>query len=98
MPGLADCCQIMNTRMTGSPSTTDRRPSGDARGDRLAGDVRLAIGSRIEAMRLHRAALAENEPGLWEEPDRTRERDAKRPAPRPLVPKRLTDGLRRNLP
>jgi hypothetical protein len=98
MPGLADCYQIMNTRMTGTPSTTYRRPSGDARVDRLAGDVRLAIGSRIEAMRLHRAALAENEPGLWEEPDRTRERDAKRTAPGPLVPKRLTDGLRRNLP
>ena len=98
MPRLADLLTDMTTRMTGTSSTTQRRPSGDARVDRLAGDVRLAIGSRIEAMRLHRAALAENEPGLWEEPDRTRERDAKRPAPRPLVPKRLTDGLRRNLP
>ena len=83
----------MTTRMTGTPSTTKRRPTGDARVERLAGDVRLAIGTRIEAMRLHRAALAENEPGLWEEPDRTRERHAKT-----FVPKRLTDGLRRNLP
>ena len=98
MPGLADCCQIMNTRMTGTPSTTYPRPTGDARVDRLAGDVRLAIGARIEAMRAHRAALAEHEPGLWEEPDRTREPDARRPVARPLVPKRLTDGLRRNLP
>ena len=84
--------------MTGTPSTTHRRPSVDARVDGLAGDVRLAIGSRIEAMRLHRLALAAHEAGLWEDPDRTRERDAKHPGPRPLVPKRLTDGLRRNLP
>jgi len=103
MPGLADCCQIMNTRMTGTPSSTYPRPTGDPRVDRLARDVRLAIGTRIEAMRAHRAALAEHEPGLWEEPDRTRERDARPPVPRPpvprpLVPKRLTDGLRRNLP
>jgi len=69
----------MNTRTTGTPSTTQRRPAGDARVDRLAGDVRLAIGSRIEAMRAHKP-------------------DAKRPVPKPLVPKRLTDGLRRNLP
>ena len=88
----------MNTRMSGTPSTTQRRPSGDPRVDRLAGDVRLAIGTRIEAMRAYRAAVAEHEPGLREEPDRTRERDAKRPGARPLVPKRLTDGLRRNLP
>ena len=98
MPCLADFLADMTTRMTATPSTTQRRPNGDARVDRLAGDVRLTIGLRIEAMRLHRAALAEHEPGLWEEPDRTRERDAKRPGPRPLVPKRLTDGLRRNLP
>jgi hypothetical protein len=98
MPGLADCYQIMNTRMTGTPPTTYPRPTGDARVDRLAGDVRLAIGTRLEAMRAHRAALAEHESGLWEEPDRTPERDARHPGPRPLVPKRLTDGLRRNLP
>ena len=98
MPGLADCCQIMNTRMTGTPSTTYPRPTGDPRVDRLARDVRLAIGTRIEAMRVHRAALAEHEPGLWEEPDRTPERGARRPGSRTLVPKRLTDGLRRNLP
>ena len=98
MPGLADCGHIMSTRMTGTPSTTQLRPTGDARLDRLAGDVRLAIGSRIEAMRVHRAALAEHEAGLWEEPDRTRERDANRPVPRTRVPKRLADGLRRNLP
>jgi len=98
MPGLADCKLIMNTRMTGTPSTSYRRPTGDSRVDRLAGDVRLAIGTRIEAMRVHRAALAEHEPGLWEEPDRTPERDARRPGSRTLVPKRLTDGLRRNLP
>jgi len=82
----------MNTQTTAIPSTTHRRSSPDARVDRLTGDVRLAIGSRIEAMRAHRAALAERDPGLWEEPDRTIKRVVRR-----VAPKRLTDELRRQL-
>jgi len=80
----------MNARSTAIPSTTPRRSSGDARVDRLTGDVRLAIGSRIEAMRAHRAALTERDPGPWEEPDRTVNRGVKR-----VAPKRLADQLRR---
>jgi hypothetical protein len=93
MRGRPDCCQIMNARTTGTLSAALRRPSGDARVDRLTGDVRLAIGSRIEAMRLHRAALAEQDRNLWEEPDRTIKRVVRR-----VAPKRLTDELRRQMP
>ena len=80
----------MNARTTVIPSTTHRRSPSDARVDRLTGDVRLAIGSRIEAMRAHRAALTERDPGPWEEPDRTVNRGVKR-----VAPKRLADQLRR---
>ena len=57
-----------------------------------------AIGSRIEAMRLHRAALAENEPGLLGGAGPDSANATPNDLVRPLVPKRLTDGLRRNLP